>query len=189
MDFSRHDELQLLALLAAVGAMLFLIGRVRVPYAILLVLTGLALGFVPGMPTLALPPELVLVALLPPLLYAAAFFTSLRDMRENVRVISLLAVGLVGATTVGVAVVAHTWIDDFGWPSAFVLGAVVSPTDALAATSIARRLGVPRRVVTILEGESLVTTGPRSSSTRSPSPRLSRGRSRLRTPPAGSSLT
>jgi CPA1 family monovalent cation:H+ antiporter len=159
VDFSRHDELQLLALLAAVAAMLFLVSRIRVPYAILLVLGGLALGFVPGLPSLALPPDLVLVALLPPLLYSASFFTSLRDLRENVRPISVLAVGLVGATMAGVAVVAHMWIDDFGWPSAFVLGAVVSPTDALAATSIARRLGAPRRVVTILEGESLINDG------------------------------
>jgi CPA1 family monovalent cation:H+ antiporter len=148
VDFSRHEELQLLGLLAAVAAMIFAVGRLRVPYAILLVLGGLALGFVPGLPELALPPELVLVALLPPLLYSAAFFTSLRDLRDNVGPISLLAVGLVGATMVGVAVVAHAFVDD-----------IVSPTDALAATSIARRLGVPRAVVTIIEGESLVNDG------------------------------
>ena len=159
MSFSRHEELQLLALLVAVAAMLFVVGRLRVPYAILLVLGGLALGFVPGLPQLTLPPDLVLVALLPPLLYSAAFFTSLRDLRANVRAISFLAVGLVGATMVGVALVAHTWIKGFSWPEAFVLGAVVSPTDAIAATSIARRLGVPRSVVTIIEGESLVNDG------------------------------
>ncbi|MDX6492774.1 MAG: monovalent cation/hydrogen antiporter, partial [Gaiellaceae bacterium] len=139
--------------------MIFAIGRLRVPYAILLVLGGLALGFVPGLPRLSLPPDLVLVALLPPLLYSTAFFTSLRDLRENIRPISFLALGLVGATMVGVAVVAHTWIDSFGWPEAFVLGAVVSPTDAIAATSIARRLGVPRSIVSIIEGESLVNDG------------------------------
>lgn len=159
MDFSRREELQLLALLVAVGAMIFAVGRLRVPYAILLVLGGLALGFVPGLPHLTLPPDLVLVALLPPLLYSAAFFTSLRDLRENIRAISFLAIGLVGATMVGVAVVAHTWIDSFGWPEAFVLGAIVSPTDAIASTSIARRLGVPRNVVTVIEGESLVNDG------------------------------
>ncbi|MDX6449255.1 MAG: monovalent cation/hydrogen antiporter, partial [Gaiellaceae bacterium] len=139
--------------------MIFAIGRLRVPYAILLVLGGLALGFVPGLPRLSLPPDLVLVALLPPLLYSTAFFTSLRDLRENIRPISFLALGLVGATMVGVAVVAHTWIDSFGWPEAFVLGAVVSPSDAIAATSIARRLGVPRSIVSIIEGESLVNDG------------------------------
>jgi Na+/H+ antiporter len=159
MDFSRQEELQLLALLVAVGAMIFAVGRLRVPYAILLVLGGLALGFVPGLPKLTLPPDLVLVALLPPLLYSSAFFTSLRDLRENIRAISFLAVGLVGATMVGVAVVAHMWIDSFGWPEAFVLGAIVSPTDAIASTSIARRLGVPRNVVTVIEGESLVNDG------------------------------
>ena len=97
--------------------------------------------------------------MLPPLLYSAAFFTSLRDLRATARPIGLLAVGLVAVTTVGVAVVAHTFIDDLTWPSAFVLGAIVSPTDPLAATSIARRLGVPRKLVTIVEGESLVNDG------------------------------
>jgi monovalent cation/hydrogen antiporter len=101
----------------------------------------------------------VFFGVLPPLLYGAAFFTSLRDLRANVRPIGLLAVGLVAVTTVGVAVVAHTLIDGLTWPSAFVLGAIVSPTDPIAATAIARRLGVPRRLVTIVEGESLVNDG------------------------------
>ena len=98
--------------------------------------------------------------MLPPLLYGAAFFTSLRDLRANVRPIGLLAIGLVVVTTVGVAVVAHA-VDrraDLG-RRAFVLGAIVSPTDPIAATAIARRLGVPRRLVTIVEGESLVNDG------------------------------
>jgi CPA1 family monovalent cation:H+ antiporter len=159
VNFSAHQELQLLGLLTAVGAMIVLVGRTRVPYPILLVAGGLALGFMPGLPNLALPPDLVLVAILPPLLYSAAFFTSLRDLRANVGAISLLAVGLVGATMVGVALVAHVWIDGFGWPEAFVLGAVLAPTDAIASTSIARRLEVPRRLVTVIEGESLVNDG------------------------------
>ena len=96
---------------------------------------------------------------LPPLLYGAAFFTSLSDLRTSPRPITALAVGLVVATTVGVAVVAHTFVDGLSWGSAFVLGAIVSPTDPLAATSIARRLGVPRKLVTIVEGESLVNDG------------------------------
>ena len=111
------------------------------------------------MPELELEPELVFFGVLPPLLYGAAFFTSLRDLRANVRPIGLLAIGLVVVTTVGVAVVAHAVIDGLSWPSAFVLGAIVSPTDPLAATSIARRLGVPRKLVTIVEGESLVNDG------------------------------
>ena len=148
-----------LALIVAVGAMLVLAPLLRVPYPILLVLGGLAIGLVPGMPEFELEPELVFFGVLPPLLYGAAFFTSLRDLRASVRPIGLLAIGLVIVTTVGVAVVAHAVIDDLSWASAFVLGAIVSPTDPLAATSIARRLGVPRKLVTIVEGESLVNDG------------------------------
>ena len=148
-----------LALIVAVGAMLVLAPLLRVPYPILLVLGGLAIGLVPGMPEFELEPELVFFGVLPPLLYGAAFFTSLRDLRATVRPIGLLAIGLVIVTTVGVAVVAHAVIDDLSWASAFVLGAIVSPTDPLAATSIARRLGVPRKLVTIVEGESLVNDG------------------------------
>ena len=103
--------------------------------------------------------------MLPPLLYGAAFFTSLRDLRASARPIALLAVGLVVATTVGVAVVAHAFVDGLSWASAFVLGAIVSPTDPIAATSIARRLGVPRKLVTIVEGRVSSTTGPGSSRT------------------------
>src|SRR4029450_3626019 len=117
----------------------------RVPYPIFLVLGGLALSFVPGIPDLRLPPDVVLVAVLPPLLYLSAFFTSLRDLRQKAAPISLLAVGLVVITTVTVAAVAHWWIDDFSWQAAFVLGAVVSPTDPIAATSIGGRPRGPRR--------------------------------------------
>jgi Na+/H+ antiporter len=148
-----------LGIIVAVVALAAIAPAVRIPYPILLVVGGLALGFVPGMPEFELDPELVLIGVLPPLLYSAAFFTSLRDLRANVKPIGMLAIGLVVATTVVVAVVAHTTIDGLPWASAFVLGAVVSPTDPLAATSIARRLGVPRRVVTIVEGESLINDG------------------------------
>jgi monovalent cation/hydrogen antiporter len=153
-----HDRelLQLLGLLTAGGAFLFFASRTRIPYPILLVLGGLGLSMVPGLPDFELPPEIVLIGFLPPLLYIGAFFTPLRDLRANVRPIGLLAIGLVGATTLVVGVVAHSLIDDLPWSAAFVLGAVVSPTDPIAATSIARRLGVPRRLVTVIEGESLV---------------------------------
>jgi len=154
-----QDGVVALALIVAVAGMLALAPTLRIPYPILLVLGGLAIGLVPGMPEFALDPELVFFGVLPPLLYGAAFFTSLRDLRANVRPIGLLAIGLVIVTTVGVAVVAHASIDDLSWASAFVLGAIVSPTDPLAATSIARRLGVPRKLVTIVEGESLVNDG------------------------------
>jgi CPA1 family monovalent cation:H+ antiporter len=111
------------------------------------------------MPEVELPPDLVLVAVLPPLLYAGTFFTSLHELKLNLRPIGLLSVGLVIVTTVAVAVVAHAAIDDLAWSTAFVLGAIVSPTDPIAATAIARRFGVPRRLVTIVEGESLINDG------------------------------
>jgi monovalent cation/hydrogen antiporter len=158
MSFGAHEELQLLALLVALGALLALAPTLRVPVPVLLVAGGVVLGFVPGLPRIVLPPEIVLVALLPPLLYSAAFFTSLRDLRANLRPISLLAVGLVGATMTGVAAVAHAWLG-LSWAPAFTLGAIVSPTDALAVTEIAGRVGMPRRIVAILEGESLVNDG------------------------------
>ena len=159
MHFTAHDDLQLFALLIAVAAILVFAARNRVPVAILLVCGGLMLGFVPGLPQVQLPPDLVLVAILPPLLYSAAFFTGLRDLRVNLRPISLLAIGLVAATMCGVALVGHAAISGFSWASAFTLGAIVSPTDALASTEVARRLGVPRRIVSIIEGESLVNDG------------------------------
>jgi Na+/H+ antiporter len=158
MTLSDSDLLVLLSLVVAATALLAVAPRIGVPYPILLVLGGLALGVMPGMPRLELPPEAVLVGVLPPLLYAAAFFTGLRDLRANARTIGLLSVGLVLTTTVAVAVAAHTVIG-MSWASAFVLGAVVSPTDPLAATAIAQRLGVPRRLVAIIEGESLVNDG------------------------------
>jgi len=169
--FSSHDELVLLGLLAAITTLLALAPILRVPYPILLVLGGLGLAAVPGVPTVELPPDLVLVVVLPPLLYSAAFFASLRDLRANVRPISLLSVGLVVATTLAVAVVAHAAIDGLPWAAAFVLGALVSPTDPVAATAILGRTGTPRRVVTVLEGESMITTPRRSSPIASPWPR------------------
>src|SRR5256885_12195727 len=159
MHFGVHEQLILLALLLAVAVLLALAPALRIPYPILLVLAGLALGFVPGIPTLQLPPDLVLIAILPPLLYSSAFFTSLRELRANVRPIGLLTIGLVLTTMVAVAAVAHTLVDGMSWTAAFVLGAVVSPTDPIAATAIMRRLGVPRRTVSIVEGESLVNDG------------------------------
>jgi monovalent cation/hydrogen antiporter len=159
MHFGAEDSLVLLALLVAGAALLAIAQVVKVPYPILLVLGGLALGFVPGMPTIELSPDLVLVAFLPPLLYGAAFFTPLRELRANAGSISTLAVGLVLATTIAVAVVAHAVIPEMTWPTAFVLGAIVSPTDPTAATAIAQRLGLPRRLTAIIEGESLVNDG------------------------------
>jgi Na+/H+ antiporter len=145
----------ILVLLVAVAVLATLADRIKLPYPILLVLGGLALGFVPGLPRVELEPDVVFLLFLPPLLYVSALFTSWRDFRANLRPISLLAVGLVLMTTCVVAAVAH-WTIELPWAAAFVLGAIVSPTDAIAATAVAQRLGVPRRIVTILEGESLV---------------------------------
>lgn len=159
MHLELQDGLVAIGLLVAVAGLLAIAPTLRIPFPILLVLGGLAIGLVPGMPDFELDPELVFFGVLPPLLYSAAFFTSLRDLRANKRPIGLLAIGLVVATTVVVAVIAHAVIDGLTWPAAFVLGAIVSPTDPIAATAIARRLGVPRKLVAIVEGESLVNDG------------------------------
>src|SRR3712207_4715447 len=155
----EHLDIVIVGLLVAVAGLALLARLLHIPYPIFLVIGGLVIGFLPGVPNIELPPDMVLLIFLPPLLYAAAFFTSLRDLRANVRPISLLAIGLVLATTTTVAVVAHAAIDGLPWAAAFVLGAIVSPTDPIAATSIARRLGIPRGVVTVVEGESLVNDG------------------------------
>ncbi len=130
--------------------------KVNLPWPIFLVLGGMALAFIPGLPAVSLDPQLVFVLFLPPILYAAAYFTSWRDFRDSLLSISMLAVGLVAATTAAVALAFHALVPELGWPAAFVLGAIVSPPDAIAATAIAKRLGLPRRLVTVLEGESLV---------------------------------
>jgi len=151
---AEHIELVVFGLLVAVAALAVAAKLVRVPYPILLTIGGLAIGFVPGVPEIELDPDLVLLVFLPPLLYAAAFFSNLRELRANARPIGLLAIGLVAVTTVTVAAVAHYAIG-LEWQVAFVLGAIVSPTDAVAPATILRRLQVPRRVVTIVEGENL----------------------------------
>ena len=146
----------ILILLATAVALSIGAARLRLPYPIVLVLGGIALAFGSGLPRVEIPPDLVLVIFLPPLLFAAAWFTSWRDFAVHVRAIGLLAIGLVIATTVGVAAVAHALIPGMPWPVAFVLGAIVSPPDAVAATAVMQRLRVPSRLITVLEGESLV---------------------------------
>src|SRR5574341_443051 len=142
-------------LLLAVAVLALIARKVTIPYPILFVIGGLLLGLVPRLPRVRLDPELIFVFVLPPLLFPAALFTSWRDFRDNLRPISLLAVGLVLFTTAVIAWVTHYVI---GLPLAvgFVLGAIISPPDAVAATAITQRLRVPRRIITILEGESLV---------------------------------
>jgi len=131
-------KLVLVSLLVAVAGLAAAARVANIPYPIVLVVGGLVLGFVPGIPDAQLAPDLVLVLFLPPLLYSAAFFANLNELRRDVRSISLLAVGLVLATMCAVALVAHALIDGLSWAAAFTLGAIVAPTDPLAATAIAR---------------------------------------------------
>ena len=143
-----------LVVLVLVGA--GLADRIGMPSPLLLIALGIGCSYLPFAPEVVLTPDLVLLGLLPPLLYAAALQTSLVDFNAHRRPILLLSVGLVVFTTVGVAVVVHALIPDLSWWASFALGAVVAPPDAVAATTIARRIGLPRSVVTILEGESLL---------------------------------
>ncbi len=143
-------------LIVGVVALVWLANRINVPYPMLLMVGGLLIAILPRTPAVELSPEVVLVVFLPPILFQAAQTTSIRDFKANFSTISRLALGLVLLTTIAVAVVAHWVIPGIGWPAAFVLGAVVSPPDAVAATAIFQRLGAPQRIVTILEGESLI---------------------------------
>ncbi|MFL5675704.1 MAG: Na+/H+ antiporter [Chloroflexota bacterium] len=145
-----------LGLFVVAVALAYLAQRIGVAYPILLVVGGLVLGVMPGVPSIILDPNVIFLLLLPPILFGAGFSTPIRDFKANLRPIALLAVGLVLFTTVVVGLVAIALIPGINVGAAFVLGAIVAPPDAVAATAIFRRLGVPRRVVTILEGESLV---------------------------------
>lgn len=150
-------DIQLLVgLVVAVALLTTLARQLHVAYPILLVLGGLVLSFMPGVPSVALPPNLVLLLFLPPLLYVEAINLSFRDLLHSARPVLSLAVGLVLATIVAVALVAHTVIGGFTWATAFVLGTIVAPTDEVAAGAIAERLVVPARLVAIIEDESLL---------------------------------
>ncbi|MBV9355092.1 MAG: Na+/H+ antiporter [Chloroflexi bacterium] len=150
-----QDVELVLELLVGVAFLAAAAGRLGVPGPVLLVLGGLALALIPAVPDVELPPELVFLLFLPPLLYYAAFETSVRDVRALIRPIFSLAVGLVLATTLVVALVAHALLPELGWPTAFAMGAIVSPPDAVAAVAVFRGLGVPRRLLTLVESESL----------------------------------
>ena len=149
-------QLVLLLLLVFVAVFGAVARRLQTPYPIVLLVAGLALSFIPGIPQVTLDPELVFFVFLPPLLYAGAWLTSWRDFSYNLVSIVSLAVGLVAFTVLGVAFTARWAFAGFDWRLGIVLGAVVAPTDAIAATTIAKRLGLPRRIVDVLEGESLV---------------------------------
>ncbi len=144
----------LVLLLAVVAAVAVVAAKLKIPQAILLVLTGVVLALIPGLPTVELAPELVLLLVLPPVIYSSAVDMSWREFKFNLRPITLLAVGCVLFTTVAVAVATH-FLLGLVWPVAFVLGAIVSPPDAMAPLSVARRMQLPRRILVILEGEGL----------------------------------
>jgi len=145
-----------LILLVLATAIVAIAPRFKLPMEVLLLLGSLCISLIPGLPHIALDPEIVFVVFLPPILFAAAYFTSWRDFKANKRPISLLAVGLVIFTAAAVAWIMKLLIPDMPWALGFVLGAMVAPPDASAATAITRKLGVPRRLITIIEGESLV---------------------------------
>ena len=149
-------QMVFLLLLVLVAGFAVMAERVRLPYPIVLVVAGLLISFVPHMPRVPLSPELVFVIFLPPLLYFSAWNTSWREFQNNLISITMLAVGLVAFTVIGVALVSDHFISALDFKSGFVLGAVVATTDAIAAASIAARIGLPARVVEILEGESLL---------------------------------
>ena len=155
MGMMMLPTIQLLVLLLVViAAVAFLAARLQIPLAILLVLTGVGLALVPGLPSVELAPQFVLLLVLPPIIYSSAVAMSWREFRFNLRPISLLAIGCVTFTMLAVAAASH-WLFGFAWPVGFTLGAIVSPPDPVAPLAIARRMQLPRRLAVILEGEGL----------------------------------
>src|SRR6202161_702874 len=149
-------ELVFLLMSVLVAALAAVAKKFGTPYPIVLVIGGLILSLFPRGPHIELNPNIVFLVILPPLLFQAAFVTSWRDFRYNLFSICMLAFGLVGFTVFGVAAAAQWILPGFDWRMGLVLGAIVSTTDAIAATSIAKRLGLPKRIMDILEEESLV---------------------------------
>ena len=130
--------------------------KTKVPLPILLIILGVTIGFIPSMPEVVINPEIIMLIFLPPLLYDAAFNISFKDFRTHINTISTLATGLVFLTTAAIAVTVHYLIPGMDWPLSFVVGAILSATDAVAAFGITKGLGLPHKTITILEGESLV---------------------------------
>jgi len=143
-------------LLTVVTVLAEITDKVHIPYPILLVLAGIGIGLIPGLPIIKLEPDTVFLIFLPPILYEAAWNTSWLDFKKARRPIILLATGCVIFTAGLVAFLAHTFIPYLDWPEALVLGAIISPPDAVAAAAATRGLAIPKRITTILQGESLV---------------------------------
>ncbi|MDR3273286.1 MAG: cation:proton antiporter, partial [Flavobacteriaceae bacterium] len=130
--------------------------KIKLPYPVLLLVTGVAVGFIPDFHPVPIHPEVVFLLFLPPMLYDAAYHISFKDFRRNLSTISLLAFTLVFVTTTGIAAAVHYCVPDMTWSLSFVVGAILSPPDAIAATSVTKGLGLPHRTTTVLEGESLI---------------------------------
>ena len=150
--------------LAVAIAVVMIVGRavasrLEVPEVIVMVILGVLASLIPQVPNIDLPPNLVLVLFLPPLVYNAAFFSAPRETRENAVPITALAFGATTVTILGVGWVTRLVLPDLGWAPAFAFAAAVAPTDAVAATAVLTRLGAPQRIVTIMEGESLINDG------------------------------
>ena len=152
----QENILLVIALLLGIALLTMVSNKLKVPYPILLVISGLVISFIPGIPSIRLHPDLVFLIFLPPLLYAAAWNTSWREFWKWKRAIILLAFGLVLFTSIGVAFISNALIPGFPLAFGFLLGGIISPPDAVAATSVLHTLRIPKRVVTVLEGESLV---------------------------------
>src|SRR5215472_15164759 len=146
----------LLLLLIVVAALVWLARRLRTPYPVLLLVGGIALGVMPGVPHIEVAPDSILLLVLPPIVYLAAFFTPIRSFRANLGNIVSLAIGLVLASTAAVAAVAMAIVPGMTLPIAIALGAIVSPPDEVAALAVIERLAVGRRMVALLQGESLL---------------------------------
>ncbi|MFC3366417.1 cation:proton antiporter [Pedobacter fastidiosus] len=153
----KHGKLQhhifILAVMIGLSA---IADKIKIPYPVLLIIVGVAIGFIPSLPSIDLNPEIIFLIFLPPLLYDAAFNISFKEFKTNISTISTLAITLVFLTAIGIAVVAHYMIPGMTWPLSFVLGAILSATDAVAAMSITKGLGLSHKTNTILEGESLI---------------------------------
>jgi monovalent cation/hydrogen antiporter len=154
-----HNVESVLILLLAAALLVRLAEFGNIPAPIVLVLGGLGIALIPGLPEIELDPDVVFLVFLPPLVYAAGWRTSPLELRALMRPLALLSVGLVFVTAAAVAVVAHAMVPELGWAEAAVLGAVLAPTDAVSSTSIFRRLGAPERVRLLVEGESMINDG------------------------------
>lgn len=154
-----HDLELLIALLGVAAAAVWVANRVGVPYPVFLVLAGLGLGAIPGLPEIEIDPDVIFLVFLPPLIHAAAWLTPHKQLRDNAGRVTMLAVGNVAVSMVLVTAVLKLTLPGVSWEAAFVLGAVLGPTDTVAATAVFRRLGVPERVVGLVEGESLLNDG------------------------------